>query len=94
VTVKTINRRTLNHTLASVLDSVLETGEPVRVESRDGRAVVIGPAPEREETPWERWNRLGLIRKATPMSAEEWAAIPKVEGVSADWLLKEMEEWR
>ncbi|MCL2594421.1 MAG: hypothetical protein FWD83_02690 [Promicromonosporaceae bacterium] len=92
MSVKTINRRTLNQSLASVLDAVLDTGEPVRVEGRDGRAVVIDRAPE--ETTWERWNRTGAIRWGKQMSAEEWAAIPKVEGVDSDWLLAEMEEWR
>ena len=89
---KTINRRTLNQSLASVLDGVLDPGEPVRVEGRDGRAVVIERAPA--ETPYERWVRTGAIRYGRQCTPEEWAAISKVEGVDSDWLLAEMEEWR
>jgi hypothetical protein len=94
MSVKTINRRTLNHSLASVLDAVIETREPIRVEGRDGRAVIIEPEPEREETPWERWNRLGTIIKGRQSPIEEWDSLRGAEGVSSDWILKEMEEWR
>lgn len=89
---KTINRRTLNQQLASVLDGVLDTGEPVKVEGRDGRAVVIERAPE--ETAWERWVRTGAIIEGKQGTPEEWLTRPTVEGASSDWLLAELEEWR
>jgi hypothetical protein len=89
---RTINRRTFNQQLASVLDSVLETGQPVRVEGRDGRAVVVGPAPQ--ESAWVRWQRTGAIRKGRQSSTKEFAAIPRIKGVDADWLIAEMaQEW-
>lgn len=94
---KTINRRQLNHGLAQVLDEVLETHEPVRVEGRDGRAVVIS-AETKTETPWERWNRLGLIEPAKSLQTEEefwadWAKRPPAN-YDSDWLLAEMAEDR
>ena len=88
---KTINRRTLNQTLASVLDSVLDSGEPVRVQGRDGRAVEISRAPE-PATTYDEWKRTRLVRPGRQSSAEEWAAMPRIEGLSADWLLAEMEQ--
>jgi antitoxin (DNA-binding transcriptional repressor) of toxin-antitoxin stability system len=59
---RTINRRTLAHETASVLDQVLETGEPVEVVGRDGRAVVIMPRPE---SLLARWEAQGLVQKAS-----------------------------
>lgn len=93
---KTINRRSLNQHLASVLDEVIETQEPIRVEGRDGRAVVISPDVT-TETPWERWHRLGLIRPARgKLDAafwERWDRRPKPD-FDPKWLLAEMEEDR
>ncbi|MDR0481969.1 MAG: hypothetical protein LBH13_02235 [Cellulomonadaceae bacterium] len=92
---KTINRRTLNQTLASVLDSVLDTGEPVRVEGRDGRAVMIERA--KAETTWERWQREGKIRPGRQTSAAEWRSRPKMtlpEGETVESILDEIRgEW-
>lgn len=89
---KTINRRSLNHDLARVLDAVIETKEPIRVEGRDGRAVVISPDTE-PESEWDRWNRLGLIRPAQgKIDAKfwaEWRALPKPD-IDSDRLLAEM----
>jgi PHD/YefM family antitoxin component YafN of YafNO toxin-antitoxin module len=92
--VRTINRRRLNHDLARVLDAVIETREPIRVEGRDGRAVVISPDTEKESE-WDRWNRLGLIRPAQskPDTAfwARWKGRPTPD-VDSDWLLAEMAE--
>jgi len=93
---KTINRRTFSHELSTVLDQVIETGEPVRVAGRDGRAVVVSPDTEKESE-WDRINRLGLIEPAKEKMDkefwEEWRQRPKAN-YDSDWLLAEMEDWR
>lgn len=69
---ETINRRQLNQNLSHVLDKVIETGEPIQVQGRDGRAVLISPAKD-EESEWDRLNRLGLIeRSPNKMTDEEF----------------------
>ena len=92
---ETINRRTLNHNLGKILDTVLETGEPIRVEGRDGRAVTISAAPKTETT-WERWVRTGQVKIGPPEPHEQWRArwdsYRKLDGVDADWLIAEMAE--
>ncbi len=60
----TINRREFNHHVGRVLDRVLATGEPIRVEGRDGRAVVVSPA-DGTTTVFEQWERSGLIQEAS-----------------------------
>lgn len=72
---RTINRRTLAHETARVLDAVLDTGEPVEVVGRDGRAVVILPRPQ---SALERWEAQGLIEHAT-LSVDEFDRIGAVD---------------
>ena len=70
MSVKTINRRTLHHNLAQVLDEVVDTAEPVRVESREGRAVVI--SKDDNESTWDRWVRTGVIIPGKQTSPRSW----------------------
>jgi hypothetical protein len=92
--VKTINRRQFSHELSAVLDRVIETKESIRVQGRDGRAVIV-EADVEEESEWDRMNRLGLIQPAKgKMDAafwEEWNKLPRIN-VDSDWLLAEMAE--
>lgn len=60
---KTINRRDLNHSLASVLDQVMSTGEPVEVVTRGGRPLVISL---KAESVYDLWVRQGLVDDSTP----------------------------
>jgi len=93
---KTINRRTFSHDLATVLDQVIETGRPIRVAGRDGKAVIVSPDTQKESE-WDRINRLGLIEpakgKCDQKFWEEWHRRPRIS-VDSNWLLAEMEEWR
>lgn len=61
VSMRTINRRELNQHSGRILDSVVATGEPVEVVSRDGGAVVISP---RARSRYEEWMARGLVQPA------------------------------
>ncbi|WP_459984925.1 hypothetical protein [Nocardioides sp. AN3] len=92
---RTINRRTFNQEVSRVVNQVIETGEAVKVVGRDGRAVLVSPAPV-EETKQERWDRLvrsGQI-ELKQHDPEALARLPVMRGVDLDAVMADMEEDR
>ncbi len=67
---KSINRRELNQRSGQILNEVLDSGEPVRVVGRDGRAIVIAPDTSASESVYEQWARAGMIGHRTRTLAE------------------------
>jgi prevent-host-death family protein len=65
--VRSINRRELNQRSGQIIDEVLATGEPVEVVTRGVGSVVIS---RREESLYEEWVRIGLVRPATGFLAD------------------------
>lgn len=92
---KTVNRRTFNQEVSRILNHVIETGEAVKVVGRDGRAVLVSPAPA-EETKQERWDRLVRtgqvqLRQHDPDTLE---SLPVMSGVDVDAVMAELAEER
>lgn len=77
---ETVGRRELNHSSGRILDKVIATGEPIRVVSRDGSAVII--SPERL-SPYEQWLAAGLVAKGSGELAQT-AAVTSDRDVLAD----------
>lgn len=92
---KTVNRRTFNQEVSRILNHVIETGEAVKVVSRDGRAVLVSPAPA-EESKQERWDRLVRtgqvqLRRHAPDTLER---LPVMSGVDVDAVMAALADER
>lgn len=92
---KTVDRRTFNQEVSRIVNHVIETGEAVKVVDRDGRAVLVSPAPA-EETKQERWDRLARtgqiqLKQHDPGAREK---LPVMSGVGVDFVMAELEEDR
>ena len=92
---KTVNRRTFNQQVSRIVNQVIETCEAVKVVGRDGKAVLVSPAPA-EETKQERWDRLARtgqtqLKQHDPGALEK---LPVMSGVDADAVMAELEEDR
>jgi len=92
---KTVNRRTFNQEVSRIVNQVIETGEAVKVVGRDGKAVLVSPAPA-EETKQERWDRLARtgqiqLKQLDPGALEK---LPVMSGVDVDTVMADLEEDR